>query len=111
LLRRGEIMKRLSRSKQEELRKKIAEHREQTRERIIENSAQEGGVFFAYERTGVKKGVLGGLIMIAIAVTWFLVGLAIGYVFFYPAILFIIGLYAFLKGAVTGNLKGESKDK
>jgi len=46
-------------------------------------------------------GILGGLAMMAIAVVWFVVGLMNDYIFFYPPILFIIGIAAVIKGAVS----------
>jgi hypothetical protein len=62
---------------------------------------------FGVEKKEIQKGVLGGLIMIVIAVIWFFAGLAAGYLFYYPPILFVIGLYAVIKGAIKGNLSGE----
>jgi hypothetical protein len=35
------------------------------------------------------------------AVVWFFAGLAFGYIFFYPPILFIVGLVGFVKGIVN----------
>ena len=46
--------------------------------------------------------------MIAIAVLWFGLGYMAGYIFYYPPILFLIGVYALIKGIITGNLKGEN---
>ena len=63
---------------------------------------------FAPERGGIDKGVLGGLTMMAIAVIWFVVGYAAGIIFFYPPILLLIGVYACLKGILTGNVCGRS---
>lgn len=51
--------------------------------------------------------VLGGVAMMVIAVVWFFGGLAVGFIFFYPPILFIIGLVAFFKGLFAGNLAGD----
>jgi hypothetical protein len=45
-------------------------------------------------------GVLGGLLAMLVALVWFIVGLAADRIFFYPPILFIIGLVAFIKGLV-----------
>lgn len=61
---------------------------------------------FAPEAAGIRKGVAGGVTMIAIAAVWFFVGLSAGYVFYYPPILFLIGVYALLKGLATGNFGG-----
>lgn len=66
-----------------------------------------GGGTFAPERMGIRKGMVGGLVMMAIAAVWFFGGLAAGYIFYYPPILFIVGVYAFLKGLFTGNIRGE----
>lgn len=65
------------------------------------------GGFFSLEKKGIKKGAAGGLLMMFIAVIWFVVGYALGYIFFYPPILFIIGLFSFLKGVATGNYSGK----
>lgn len=68
---------------------------------------EEGGAF-APERAGVRAGVVGGVIMMVIAAVWFFLGWQAGRVFFYPPILFVIGLYALVKGLLTGNVKGGS---
>lgn len=65
--------------------------------------------FFGPERAGIKKGVVGGMIMIGIATVWFIGGLYMGFIFFYPPILFLIGVYALIKGLVTGNVDGEKQ--
>ncbi len=48
----------------------------------------------------VNGGVLAGLGMMAGAAVWFVVGLSAGYIFFYPPVLFILGLASFFKGLV-----------
>lgn len=53
---------------------------------------------FAPERKGIKMGVWGGVIMITIAVVWFVTGWIFGYIYFYPPILLGIGVYAIIKG-------------
>jgi hypothetical protein len=70
-----------------------------------EETATRGG--FSIEQKGVRKGMLGGIAMIAIALVWFFVGLAADRIFFYPPILFVIGVYALIKGLATGNVAGE----
>jgi|WetSurMetagenome_2_1015567.scaffolds.fasta_scaffold54738_4 hypothetical protein len=66
--------------------------------------------FFAAEKKGINAGVLGGIVMIVIAVVWFVVGYAAGRIFYYPPILCIIGIYAVIKGLATGNLSGKKKE-
>jgi hypothetical protein len=67
--------------------------------------AERGGPRVAFEEGwfgSANAGVVGGLLMILIAVVWFVAGLAAGYIFFYPPILFVIGIIAFIKG-LSGN--------
>lgn len=63
--------------------------------------------FFGPEKRGMKKGVVGGIIMIAIAVVWFFGGLAAGIIFYYPPILLVIGIVALVKGLAERNMAGE----
>ena len=50
----------------------------------------------------------GGIAMMLIAVVWFGAGYMAGVIFFYPPILFLIGVFAFLKGLFTGNVAGQT---
>lgn len=73
----------------------------------IERENPEGGSdAFAPEKKGIQAGVVGGIVMIAIAAIWFFVGLANDVIFFYPPVLALIGGYAIIKGLATGNLAG-----
>jgi hypothetical protein len=65
---------------------------------------------FSPENKAIQKGVLGGLGMMAIAVIWFVVGWMSGYIYFYPPILFVIGIYALIKGMRTGNISGGKSE-
>jgi hypothetical protein len=49
---------------------------------------------------------MSGLAMMIGAVIWFVAGLSIGIIFFYPPILFIIGVVSFLSGLVDGESGG-----
>jgi len=51
----------------------------------------------------MNAGVIGGVLMILIAVIWFVAGLAGGIIFFYPPILAVIGLIAIGKGLMGGG--------
>jgi hypothetical protein len=103
------VMKKLSESEKEELRKKVFDYHAQNLEDIARDADQQGE-FFAQERKGIRKGVVGGLAMMAIAVVWSVVAWNFGYVFYYTPVLFIIGLYAFIKGMITGNIAGKPED-
>ena len=49
----------------------------------------------------VNSGVVGGLLMMLIAVVWFIAGLMGGIIFFYPPILFVVGIIAIVKGGLN----------
>jgi len=65
----------------------------------------------APERAGIRKGVLGGIAMIVIAVIWFVLGHMAGRIFIYPPILAVIGIFAVVRGLSEGNLAGENSGK
>ena len=47
----------------------------------------------------VNGGVLGGIVMMLIAVVWFVVGIvALDMIYFYPPILFVVGIVAIVRG-------------
>lgn len=66
-----------------------------------------GGGFFGPEKKGLQKGVLGGVAMMVIAAVWFVLGWQAGYIYYYPPILFIIGLVGMIKGIAQGNMSGK----
>ncbi len=70
----------------------------------VEDDDDEG--FFAPEQKGIENGMVGGIAMMVIAAVWFGAGWMAGIIFFYPPILFLFGVFAFLKGMVTGNVSG-----
>ncbi|HZY86690.1 MAG TPA: hypothetical protein VFE78_17780 [Gemmataceae bacterium] len=47
--------------------------------------------------------MVGGLLMMLIAVVWFVLGLMADRIFFYPPILLVIGLIAVVKGLFGGD--------
>lgn len=65
--------------------------------------AQEQVAGQSLERSVFNSGVLGGITAMTVAVAWFLAGLVNDVVFFYPPILFVIGLGAFFKGLTRGE--------
>jgi len=67
-----------------------AEAKRQAEEAAAKGTSVEGSVF--------NSGVLGGVVAMLVAVAWFMAGLANDIIFFYPPILFVIGLGAFFKG-------------
>jgi DNA-directed RNA polymerase subunit RPC12/RpoP len=52
---------------------------------------------------GSSGGVLTGVLMMVGALVWFFGALALGRIFFYPPILFIVGLVTFIKGLSGSN--------
>jgi hypothetical protein len=51
----------------------------------------------------VNSGVIGGILMMVVAAAWFGLGLMANRIFFYPPVLFIIGLVAVFKGMFGGD--------
>ena len=67
---------------------------------------QSGG-FFGPEKAALRMGALGGLLLMVIAIVWFVLGLMIDRIFFYPPVLFCIGLFGFFKGLFSGHIAGR----
>jgi hypothetical protein len=64
-----------------------------------QKSAEEGG--------GWDASIVGGIVMMLGAIVWFFGALLLFNVFFiYPPILFVIGLVAFFRGMLSGNVSG-----
>jgi hypothetical protein len=59
--------------------------------------------WFGLESRVLSAGVIGGTIAMVIAIVWFVIGLFADIIFFYPPILFVIGLIAFIKGLVSAG--------
>lgn len=72
---------------------------------------EDKGDFFEPERKALDKGVLGGLLLIVIAIVWFVAGLAADVIFYYPPVLLIIGIFGVFKGLATGNIAGKRKGR
>jgi hypothetical protein len=68
------------------------------RERRLKEGERE-----APAEAGSAAGAAGGVLMMVGAVVWFVVGLANDTLFFYPPVLFVIGLVAFVKGLSGGR--------
>jgi hypothetical protein len=60
-------------------------------------SADDNGAF-ATESSILNGSTIGGVLAMVIAVVWFVGGLMAGIIFFYPPVLFIIGLVGFVRG-------------
>lgn len=71
-----------------------------------DDEVQVGNDFFAPEKKGIEKGMMGGIVMMVLAAVWFIGGYAMGIIFFYPPVLFLFGLFAFAKGLFAGNVAG-----
>ncbi len=53
-------------------------------------------------RNKMSGNVIAGIGMMVGAVIWFVVGYSLGYIYFYPPILFIFGLIRLFKGLLRG---------
>jgi hypothetical protein len=63
--------------------------------------SREGIVFEQGWFGSLNAGLIGGLLMMLIAIVWFVAGLAAGFIFFYPPILLVIGFIAVIRGLLN----------
>jgi len=75
--------------------------------RVAEESKRASSNAGFFGPGGIRSGMLGGVAMMAFAAVWLVVGLMLEHIFIYPVILFIVGLVAFIRGIITGNVLGE----
>jgi ribosomal protein S27E len=61
------------------------------------------GSWSGTEKWVLSGGVIGGLLAMLVAVVWFVRGLMADRVFFYPPILFVVGLVGVAKGLMSGS--------
>lgn len=59
---------------------------------------------------GINNGIAAGTLMIIGALAWFFGGLSIGFIFYYPPILLILGIITLLKGIKTKKRKIKLKE-
>ena len=59
--------------------------------------------WFGTENWILSGGVIGGLIAMLVALVWFVLGLMADRIFFYPPILFVVGLVGMIKGMMSGG--------
>lgn len=73
----------------------------------LENARQESSNS-NYETTGgwsnfFDATVIGGLVVMLVAVGWFVAGLAAGVIFFYPPVMFVLGMITVVKGIMSND--------
>lgn len=65
----------------------------------------------AIEGLLASRGVVGGLILIGVAVVWFVIGWQNGYIFFYPPILALIGVGAIVSDLLTRSDRRRARQR
>ena len=75
--------------------------------RVAREKQLEAEEYDSIEGQALKAGVFGGIAMIAVAVIWFVGGLMVDRIFFYPIVLLIIGVIGLIRGIADKNLAGE----
>ena len=81
------------------------EERPRKRKRTPKKKEHSG--WFATENWVLSGGVIGGAVAMLIAIVWFVLGLMNNWLFYYPPILFIVGLIGVIKGLVS---RGKDDD-
>jgi len=75
-----------------------APKRKKRKKRARRRSSGGGGFNIA-----VHPQIITGLLMMIGAAAWFIVGIANGYIFFYPPVLFVLGIAAVFRGLMGGD--------
>jgi len=81
----------------------VSEVREVRKPRMPRKSARAHRERSSGPSVVISPGVVTGLLMMLGAAAWFFIGLAVGYIFFYPPILFILGFATMIKGFCGGD--------
>lgn len=68
-----------------------------------------GGDAFAPEKAALNMGVMGGVLLLVIAAVWFYFGWQAGYIYYYPPILAVLGIYGIVKGVSEGSVAGRKR--
>jgi hypothetical protein len=79
---------------------------EAKKKKMTRGKKREGYSGIAFEKGwfgDVNSGAIGGILMMVIAVVWFVLGWLGGVLFIYPPILFVLGFIAFIKGLFGGD--------
>ena len=67
----------------------------------------EKGEYYEAAKIGINKGIVGGICMMAIGAVMLIAGHIAGVFFYYAPIILGIGVFAFFKGIITGNISGK----
>ena len=49
-----------------------------------------------------RGGIVGGVLIVVLAIVWFVIGLAAGRIYFYPPVLLVFGLISIARGLFAG---------
>jgi len=87
----------------------IQRDKEEAERKEEELRSKTGGL----HKFGIKNGIVAGALLLTASIIWLIVGWINDYIFFYPIILFFIGLVTLIKGFVTAaqEQKKNAEDK
>ena len=80
---------------------------ERSRKRKRKTKKKEHSGWFATESWVLSGGVIGGALAMLVAIVWFVLGLLNNWLFYYPPILFIVGMIGVIKGLMS---RGKDDD-
>lgn len=65
-----------------------------------EEAIQASNNTMGLSKIGIRNGIVAGIIILAAATTWFIWGLTVDIIFFYPIILFVFGMIILIRGII-----------
>ena len=66
---------------------------------------------FGLDRIGIKNGIVAGILLLVIGITWLLISLNFGYIFWYPTVLILMGLTALIIGVFNSIRRSIERDQ
>ena len=60
---------------------------------------------FGLDKVGIKNGIVAGTILITLGLVWLIVGWQVGFIFWYPFIMILMGVISLINGIVNSVIR------
>jgi hypothetical protein len=75
----------------------------------LRKADEENSATFGLAQFGIKNQIVAGLIISGLSLTWLIIGLSYGWIFYYPIIILIIGIVVMIRGFIVEGKKLKAK--